>query len=255
MTGLQKTLVTMSVAGVFAAGWMGSTALQALADKPAGSDGPASNVVKNDADDPFESNAAVPPNPQIDYDGFVEMAASERDERAKRRVPLEKFLEMSGEPNTIILDTRSKAAFDAAHLKGAVHLNFSDFTTPKLASVIPDKNTRVLIYCNNNFVSVPVSNPANAGRSATESELAELANSGFVTPEPDEPKIEEMRFVSKMAPLALNIPTFINLRGYGYANVYELADAIAVNDPRVTFEGAAVERTMQQIASLSVNGQ
>ena len=39
--------------------------------------------------------------------------------------------------------------------------------------------------------------------------------------------------VRKSAPLALNIPTFINLYGYGYRNIYELGDIVDFNDPAV----------------------
>ena len=75
--------------------------------------------------------------------------------------------------------------------KGAVHLNFSDFAEEKLEKVIPSKETRILIYCNNNI----------------DSPLEALAD--------------------KSLPLALNIPTYINLFGYGYQNVYELATRVA----------------------------
>jgi hypothetical protein len=37
--------------------------------------------------------------------------------------------------------------------------------------------------------------------------------------------------------LALNIPTYINLYGYGYRNVYELNELINVSDPSIKFEG------------------
>jgi hypothetical protein len=41
--------------------------------------------------------------------------------------------------------------------------------------------------------------------------------------------------------LALNIPTYINLYGYGYRNVYELHELVRVTDPRIEFEGTIVE--------------
>lgn len=41
--------------------------------------------------------------------------------------------------------------------------------------------------------------------------------------------------------LALNIPTFINLYGYGYRNIYELDELVNINDPRVKFEGTEVK--------------
>jgi hypothetical protein len=40
--------------------------------------------------------------------------------------------------------------------------------------------------------------------------------------------------------LALNIPTYINLYGYGYRNVYELGELVNVNDKRISFEGSIV---------------
>ena len=43
--------------------------------------------------------------------------------------------------------------------------------------------------------------------------------------------------------MALNIPTYINLYGYGYHNVYELNELVNVNDPLIIFEGTIVEQT------------
>ena len=122
----------------------------------------------------------------ISYEEFDAYVKEVRTYREERRVRLDTFLLMAEDPNTIILDTRSLKAYHEIHLIGAIHLNFSDFTEEKLAKVIPDKSTRILIYCNNNL------------RDAVKG------------------------FPSKRRPLALNIPTFINLYGYDYKNVYEL---------------------------------
>ena len=40
--------------------------------------------------------------------------------------------------------------------------------------------------------------------------------------------------------MALNIPTYVNLYGYGYRNVYELHELVNVTDPRIEFEGSIV---------------
>ena len=136
---------------------------------------------------------------QVDYRGFVGMTQEVQEYREGRLVGIEKFNAMAKEKGTIILDTRSKWAFDAFHIKGAVHLNFSDFTNEKLAKVIPLKTTRILIYCNNNFANID-----------------------------KKPAIQ-----SKMVELALNIPTFINLYGYGYKNIYELSENLKVTDKRL----------------------
>ena len=147
----------------------------------------------------------------VDFPQFAKLSLEANNLRVKRLVRWEKFQEIARSPNTVILDTRSKEAFDQVHLKGAVHLNFSDFTQEKLAKVIPDKNTTILIYCNNNFST----------------KLDQAA------------RFEAFR--DKSPGLALNIPTFINLYGYGYKNIYELSELLDVQDPRVKLEGTRLK--------------
>ena len=137
----------------------------------------------------------------VDYNGFLTISQELVEYRAARLVDIETFNAFSQEENTIVLDTRSQKAFDEIHIKGAIHLNFSDFTDAALAEVLGDKSIRILIYCNNNF----------------ESPLTAL--------------------MSKRRPMALNIPTFINLYGYDYKNIYELDDYLDQGDSRVQFEG------------------
>lgn len=151
-----------------------------------------------------KSSQKLPPS-DIDYASFNDLTDEVEAYRQKRIVSLEKFLELSKKKGVMILDTRSKAAYDKKHVKGAVHLNFSDFAVGKLAKVIPSKTTTVLIYCNNNLDK------------------------------------DEMYFARKSTPLALNIPTFINLYGYGYKNIYELGALVPVNDGLMEFEGTAVK--------------
>ena len=90
-------------------------------------------------------------NRQIDYQGFVQLAKEVGPYRENRKISIEQFNDFAKDPSTIILDTRSAHAFQESHLKGAINFNFSDFTEEKLAKVIPSKETRILIYCNNNF--------------------------------------------------------------------------------------------------------
>ena len=123
----------------------------------------------------------------------------------------------------IILDTRSKEMYDAKHLKGARHLNFSDFTQKNLAEILPSKKTRVLIYCNNNFENDQV----------------------YFATKVSGPLVKDLTTFSENKSLgitmALNIPTYINLYGYGYTNVYELSELVSVNDNRIQFEGTSVK--------------
>lgn len=144
-------------------------------------------------------------NPAIRYDQFSELTAKLAPVREKHRVSEDDFLRMSAEPKTIVLDARSKNRFESIHIKNAVHLALTDFTEEALQQVIPDKSTRILIYCNNNFENEPIN------------------------------------FASKLATVSLNIQTFVNLHAYGYTNVYELGPLLDVGNTRIPFEGTGVD--------------
>ncbi|MEO0726657.1 MAG: rhodanese-like domain-containing protein [Bacteroidota bacterium] len=156
----------------------------------------------------------------VNYRGFLKLTLELQNYRRTRTIDLPTYAEMLKEEGVLLLDTRSQRAFEAIHLKGAVHLNFSDFTEDKLASVIPSKDTKVLIYCNNNF--------RNAG----------------------------IEFAAKSSPLALNIPTFINLYGYGYENIYELQGNYTKEqiEEYLEFEEPLKER-LQQVAEAAKAAQ
>jgi hypothetical protein len=142
----------------------------------------------------------APGNPQIDYLGFLELAGKVGEYREERRLPWAEFAARARAEGALLLDARSERAFAAGHLKGAINLPLPDFTAERLAEVLgPDRDRPVYIYCNNNFAD-------------------------------DRPPV-----VTKKIQLALNIPTFINLYGYGYRNVWELGDVIHTDGPGVSW--------------------
>jgi phage shock protein E len=65
---------------------------------------------------------------------------------------------------------------------------------------LPDKNTRILIYCNNNFLGA------------------------------------EKAFPAKAVTASLNISTYIALYNYGYRNVYELGPLLDIKASKLDFE-------------------
>ena len=97
------------------------------------------------------SEVATRDNPKIDALGHLAVTQAALLHRANRRLTEAEFLKLSQEPDTIILDARSAKNFALLHIAGAVNLNFADITAESLAAIIPNKSTRVLIYCNNNF--------------------------------------------------------------------------------------------------------
>jgi hypothetical protein len=136
---------------------------------------------------------------------------------------------MSKKPNTIIFDSRSTFRFERIHIKGAKHLSFTDFTQENLGKVIPSFDTTILIYCNNNF-------DGNQIDFATKIVLPKAASNN-----PKDPIAAQMVNQEKPIMMALNIPTYINLFGYGYRNIYELNELVDVKDPRIKFEGTIVK--------------
>ncbi|NNJ51548.1 MAG: rhodanese-like domain-containing protein [Ignavibacteriaceae bacterium] len=175
------------------------------------------------------------PKAKVSFNDFKNLVAEVETHREKRLIDLNTFLKMSKESGVIILDTRSTFRYERIHVKGAKHLSFTDFTQNNLAEVIPSFQTIILIYCNNNF---------DGDQTDFASKVAlPITRSGSII---------TAQFNSQEKPLmmALNIPTYINLYGYGYHNVYELNELVNVNDPRINFEGSIVEQSEELIPRL-----
>ena len=169
------------------------------------------------------------PRAKVSFEDFKELVAAVEPHRASRLIDFATFLKKSKEPNVIILDSRSDFRFDRIHLKGARHLAFTDFTQANLAKVIPEGETTILIYCNNNFEGDEVDFTSKVAMPGS------LQRDRLAT---------QMRAQEKPKMMALNLPTYVNLYGYGYHNVFELDELLNVKDARVTFEGTLVTRPL-----------
>src|SRR5262245_23825268 len=90
----------------------------------------------------------VPDNPAIDVQGFLAVSVEAARHRQTRRLSEAEFIRMSREAGTIVLDARSRQRYDELHVAGAVNLSFPDIAIDSLARAIPDRTTRILIYCN-----------------------------------------------------------------------------------------------------------
>jgi hypothetical protein len=140
------------------------------------------------------------PNPLIDYRAFQSGVERVGLVREKLRLTELEFLLMAGDPSTVILDARSASKFALLHVKGAKSLSLPDITEEELAKIIPSKSTRILIYCNNNFLNEPSA------------------------------------FPSKNLSASLNVYTMNVLFAYGYTNVYELGPLIDIHKTIIPFE-------------------
>ena len=145
-------------------------------------------------------------NPMIDYPAFLNGATNVAALRHQRRVTEEQFVQMAADSATVVLDARSAIKYRLLHVKGARNLSLPDMTAAELSKIIPAKDTRVLIYCNNNF------------------------------------KDQSDAFPAKIASASLNLYTFNSLHSYGYTNVYELGPLVDVNRTKLPLEGSLLTR-------------
>ena len=151
--------------------------------------------------EPAKSARATINNPAIDMKAYLAVAAEAAEHRESRRLTEDEFIAMSREKGTIILDARSGEKYKVLHIKGAINLSFPDIAVESLQSTLPDKNARILIYCNNNFVGAPEA------------------------------------FPTKMAVASLNLSTYIALYSYGFRNIYELGPLLDVKSSKLEFSG------------------
>jgi phage shock protein E len=151
------------------------------------------------------------PNPSIDMEGYLRVSAEAAAHRESRRLTEEDFIRMSQEPGTVILDARSREKYNELHIKGAINLSFPDITVASLESTLPDKNTRILIYCNNNFVGA------------------------------------QAAFPTKIAVASLNLSTYIALYSYGYRNVYELGPLLDIKTSKLDLISSTTPRWQRDI--------
>ena len=140
-------------------------------------------------------------NPLIDADTFLQHVSESHKLRAKRRLTEAEFIAESKKEGVIILDARSAQRFKQLHIKNAVSLPFTEFTEATLSKAIPSKDTKILIYCNNNVRNSPIA------------------------------------FASKAIPASLNLSTYTSLYTYGYRNVYELGPLIDPDSSEIEFVG------------------
>jgi hypothetical protein len=144
------------------------------------------------------------PNRLIDYDKFEEIVVQSSQERESKRLTEAQFIAMMKEQGIVLLDARSESRYILRHIKGAVNLPFTEFTEKSLAAVIPSKDTKILIYCNNNFEGSPTA------------------------------------FAAKAPAASLNLSTYTSLKAYGYNNVFELGPLLDVSTTQIPFEGEEV---------------
>lgn len=141
------------------------------------------------------------PNDLIDPNQFQNLVSTTLLARDAKRLSEQQYIQAIESNDYILLDARSKNNYQLRHIKHAINLPFTEFTAETLAQVIPNKETKILIYCNNNFLGSPVS------------------------------------FAAKMPAASLNLSTQVSLAAYGYKEIYELGPLLDISKTEIEFEG------------------
>ena len=161
-------------------------------------------------------------NPLIDAKGFADDTLRALEVRQGRLLSEIDFVRMAQEKDTIILDARRVNRFAQAHVADAINLPFTEFSIASLAKVVPNKHSRILIYCNNNFDTEP--------KSPQYKNASEYLQAMKVA------------MFSKSVRSPLNLPTYVSLYSYGYDNIYELGVAINPLQTNMRFEGSLINQ-------------
>ncbi|MGH1457044.1 MAG: rhodanese-like domain-containing protein [Alphaproteobacteria bacterium] len=70
----------------------------------------------------------------------------------KYNVNYDRFMEWYEDKDTIILDLRRRDIYERSHIKGAIHFG-ADIDEKKLAEIVPNKETRIIVYCSNSLMA------------------------------------------------------------------------------------------------------
>lgn len=143
-------------------------------------------------------------NPLINYAQFQDIVHRSASPRELHRLTERQFLDSLHEDGVVVLDARSASMYRLRHVQGAINLPFTDFTADALAHVIPRKDSKIVIYCNNNFAGSPVA------------------------------------FASKAPAASLNLATYTSLVAYGYTHIDELGPLLDVRTTAIPFAGDEV---------------
>lgn len=138
---------------------------------------------------------------------FSKTLALALDLRPTRLITADEFKAKRSLDDAIILDTRSAKAYAKSHIEGAINLPLTEMTELSLAAALPSRTVPILIYSDQNFGTAPGLIPHDS------------------------------------SDLSLNLLSFLALNQYGYANVHELGERLAFDDPRIDWNTA--EQTTQ----------
>jgi hypothetical protein len=74
----------------------------------------------------------------------------------KYTLDADRFLELSKQKDTVVLDLRSEREYKQGHIEGAI-LFGADISQKNLETIVPSKDTTILLYCANSLIATRMS--------------------------------------------------------------------------------------------------
>jgi len=65
----------------------------------------------------------------------------------KNTVPYITVKELKSNSEYVLLDARETKEFKVSHIVNAINVGFDKFDSKKIATIVPDKNTKIVVYC------------------------------------------------------------------------------------------------------------
>ena len=54
--------------------------------------------------------------------------------------------------SVVLIDLRAKESFERAHIRGAINVPIEALTAEQLKTLVPNSDSRIVVYCTNNFM-------------------------------------------------------------------------------------------------------
>jgi rhodanese-related sulfurtransferase len=64
-----------------------------------------------------------------------------------KTVPYITIEELKSNLEYVLLDARETKEFNVSHIENAINVGFNKFDGKKIAAIVPDKNTTIVVYC------------------------------------------------------------------------------------------------------------
>jgi hypothetical protein len=95
------------------------------------------------------ANAAPPPAAsEIKAQDFYQQASAE----PPKQIDAKQLSIWLDENAVILIDLRGKESYAAAHIRGAINVPIELLTLEHLKTVVPNSDSRIVVYCSNNFM-------------------------------------------------------------------------------------------------------